>query len=78
MAEKKKKRWIKAATANSHGQFKAKAEKAGKTTREFAEEKAHAPGKLGKQARLAEALMGAAKHHSKHRDRYAAKTVKRA
>lgn len=75
MAEKKK--WIKGATANAHGQFAAKAERAGKTTREFAEEKADAPGKLGKQARLAQTLMGM--HHGKSRaDRmYSPKKVKR-
>lgn len=61
MADKPKRKWIKAATANAHGQFREKAEKAGETTREFAEEKADAPGKLGKEARLAESLMGM--HH---------------
>lgn len=55
----KKKHWIKSATKNSHGQFRAKAEAAGETTRKFAREKEDAPGKLGKEARLAEALMGA-------------------
>jgi hypothetical protein len=55
------KKWIKKATANAHGQFAAKAEKAGETTREFASEKADAPGKLGKEARLASTLMGM--HH---------------
>lgn len=75
MAEKKKK-WIKAATANAHGQFKKKAEESGKSTKEFAAEKADAPGKLGKEARLASTLMGMHKHKS--RDRYAAKSVKRA
>lgn len=49
------KKWMKGAFANSHGQFKAKAEKAGKSTAAFAKAKASAPGKLGKQARLAEA-----------------------
>ena len=59
MADKpKKKRWIQSATSNAHGQFKAKAEAAGKTTREYAAEKADAPGETGKQARLAETLMG--------------------
>lgn len=53
-----KKHWIKSATANSHGQFREKAEHAGKSTAEFAKEKEHAPGKLGKQARLAKSLMG--------------------
>jgi hypothetical protein len=59
MAEKpKKKKWIKAATSNAHGQFRKKAQAAGETTREFAKEKEHAPGKLGEEARLAETLMG--------------------
>jgi hypothetical protein len=40
------------------GAFRAKAQKAGKTTRQYAQEKAHAPGLLGKQARLAKTLMG--------------------
>ncbi len=54
----KKKKWIKKATENAHGQFKAKAEAAGKSTRAYAEEHAHDSGKLGKQARLAKSLMG--------------------
>lgn len=67
MAEKRKpKKWIAEATSNSHGQFKAKAEKAGKSTAEYAEEKVSAPGKLGKQARLAESLMGL--HHRPAKD----------
>lgn len=53
-----KKGFISKATSNSHGQFRAKAEKAGETTRQFAKEHEHSPGKLGKQARLAETLMG--------------------
>ena len=57
MAEPKKRKWIKAATAHK-GAFKAKAEKAGETTREFARKEDHAPGKIGKEARLAETLMG--------------------
>lgn len=61
MAEK----FIAKATENAHGQFRAKAEKAGKSTREFAEEKSDAPGLLGKQARLAKTLMGM--HHGKSR-----------
>lgn len=60
MADEKprKKKWISGATSNSHGQFKAKAEAAGKTTREFAKEHEHDSGKTGAQARLAETLMG--------------------
>ena len=42
-----------------HGQFRKKAEGAGKSTKEFAEEEKCASGKTGKQARLALALMGA-------------------
>ncbi len=56
MAEK---HWMAKATANSHGQFAAKAKKAGKSTRAFAEANVHAKGLLGKQARLALVLMGA-------------------
>lgn len=52
------KKWIKSATKNAHGQFAAKAKAAGESTREFAAEKASAPGVLGKQARLAKTLMG--------------------
>jgi hypothetical protein len=62
VAEKKrKKKWIQGATENAHGQFAAKAKAAGETTRQFAKEKEHAPGTLGKQARLASTLMGM--HH---------------
>jgi hypothetical protein len=64
MAEKKKK-WIKAATENAHGQFRKKAESAGKTTREFAKEHEGDSGKTGKQARLAETLMGLKKKSHK-------------
>lgn len=58
MAEKAKRKWIKKATAGAHGQFAARAAKAGETTREFAAEHAGDSGRLGKQARLAKALMG--------------------
>lgn len=47
------KKWMKKAFSNSHGQFKAKAEKAGMSTHEYAEKEKSAPGLLGKQARLA-------------------------
>ena len=67
MAEGRKK-WVKGATADAHGQFRAKAEDAGKTTREFAKEKEHASGKTGEQARLAEVLMGM-KHGDKKKSR---------
>lgn len=63
----KKKKWMKKAFANAHGQFKAKAKAAGETTGEFAHEHEHDSGKLGKQARLAEVGMEShkKKHHSK-------------
>ena len=51
--------FIAAATANSHGQFAAKATRAGMSTLAYAKQEEHAPGKLGKQARLAEVLMHA-------------------
>jgi len=55
----KKKAWIKKAVPDSRkGVFKAKAEAAGKSTREYAAEKAGAPGELGREARLAKTLMG--------------------
>lgn len=63
----KSRKWIAKATSNAHGQFAAKAKRAGKTTREFAAEKASSPGKLGKQARLAETLMGM--NHGKSKSR---------
>ena len=52
------KKWIKSATENAHGQFAAKAKKAGESTAEFASKHADDSGKLGKQARLAKTLMG--------------------
>lgn len=77
VAEKKKK-WIKSATANSHGQFRKKAEAAGESTKEFAREHKGDSDKTGKQARLALALMGASgaikkpkKHRSKLYDHHA-------
>ncbi len=51
-------KFIKKAVGNNKGVFKAKAEKAGESTAEYANEKASAPGKLGKEARLAKTLMG--------------------
>jgi len=70
------KHWMKKAFANSHGQFKAKAEKAGESTKEFASEKDEAPGLLGKQARLAEVGMKASHGKSdedRKKSRYGAK-----
>lgn len=54
-----KKKWMKKAFENSHGQFREKAEHAGKSTAEFAKEHEHDSGKTGKQARLAEVGMHA-------------------
>jgi len=68
VAEKKKK-WIqKAVKPSRRGVFKAKAEAAGKTTREFAKEHEGSSGALGKEARLAENLMGMS-HKKKHKSR---------
>lgn len=53
-----KKKWIKGATENAHGQFRAKAEAAGESTRQFAEEHKGDSGKTGAQARLALTLIG--------------------
>jgi hypothetical protein len=73
---KRSKKWIKGATSGAHGQFAAKAKKSGETTREFASENAGDAGKTGKQARLAENLMSM--NHKGARDRYSAKTVRKA
>ena len=54
----KPKKWIAGATKNAHGQFAAKAKKAGMSTAAYARKMESAPGKTGKQARLAETLMG--------------------
>ncbi len=48
--------WIQKAVSKGKGAFKAKAEKAGKSTMAYARAKASAPGKLGKEARLATTL----------------------
>lgn len=60
--EKKKSKWIKSAVSKP-GAFKAAAERAGKTTREFASEPAHDSGTLGKRARLAKTLIGMKHKH---------------
>lgn len=66
MADKpKKKKWIKKATEGAHGQFRAKAERAGESTKAFAEEHKGGGGKTGKQARLALSLMGASHKRKK-------------
>jgi hypothetical protein len=53
----KSKNFIKKAVGNNKGKFSAKAKAAGKTTAEYAKEKAGAGGKLGKEAVLARTLM---------------------
>lgn len=55
--------FIAKATKNAHGQFRAKAQRAGMSTHAYAEKERHAPGRTGKQARLALTLMGM--HHGK-------------
>lgn len=50
--------WIADATSQHKGAFKKKAQAAGETTREFSAEHAGSKGTLGKQARLAQTLMG--------------------
>lgn len=60
-----KKKWIKKATENAHGQFRKKAEAAGESTRTFAKAHEGDSGKTGAQARLAENLMGMSHKRSK-------------
>ena len=55
----KKKNWIKKGASKHPGLFAEKAKRAGKTTREYAEEEKHAGGKLGKEANFALNAMGA-------------------
>jgi len=63
--EEKKKKWVKGAVENAHGQFREKAEAAGESTGAYASEHEHDSGKLGKQARLAKTLMSMHHHHNK-------------
>lgn len=60
---KKKKKWIQKADLKE-GAFTAKAKAAGKSVQAYAREKKDAPGKLGKQARLAETFSKMAKKDS--------------
>ena len=70
MAENPKK-WIQGAVPESHkGVFKKKAQAAGKTTKEFAEEHKHDSGKLGSEARFAENVMGLNKGKKKRSPLY--------
>ncbi len=48
--------WIQAAVSKNPGAFTRKANKAGKSVASFAQQEKHAPGKLGKEARLATTL----------------------
>lgn len=52
--------WIAKATSKHKGAFKAKAKKAGMSTAAYAAKESGAPGTTGKQARLAQTLMGLA------------------
>jgi hypothetical protein len=52
-----KKKWIKGAIKRP-GAFRAKAKAAGMSTRAYAQKMKDAPGRIGKQARLALTLMG--------------------
>ena len=51
--------------AGTKGVFTAKAEHAGMSTQAYAHKEEHAPGKLGKQARMAERFAEAAKKRKK-------------
>lgn len=73
MAEKRKHKWIKSAIERP-GALRKKAEAAGESTREFAENHKHDSGKTRAQSRLAETLMGM---HKGSRGRYDRKMVKR-
>jgi hypothetical protein len=65
MPEKKRKWMSGAVPEDRKGVFTAKAKAAGESVHEFAEAKKHAPGKLGKEARLAETFEHEAGHHRK-------------
>jgi len=73
--DKKKHKWIKNAINPEHkGEFREKAEHAGKSTAAYAREHEHDSGKTGKQARLAETLM--AMHHAHHKNSASNKTIR--
>ena len=66
MSEGKKKKWVqKAVPAARRGVFKEKAERAGMSTGAYAAKEKDAPGALGKEARLAQTLMGMHKKKSR-------------
>jgi hypothetical protein len=60
------KNWIKKGASEHPGLFAEKAERAGESTKEYAREKKHAGGKLGKEANFALNAMKAGKKR-KHR-----------
>lgn len=62
---------LNSAVSHSHGQFRAKAQRAGMSTHAYAEKEKNAGGKTGQQARLALTLMGM-HHGSKHSAKEAA------
>lgn len=66
---KRKKHWMAKAFSKNKGKFSAKAARAGKSTAEYAREEAHAPGALGKEARLAETGTKISRRSSRHRHR---------
>lgn len=73
----KKSPWIKSAINPAHkGEFRAKAEHAGESTHAYAEEKKSAPGKLGRQARLAMVLSGMKHGSDEGPKRVTAKTAR--
>lgn len=53
--------FIAQATSKNKGLFKKKAQAAGESTQAYASQESDAPGKLGKEARLASTLMGLGK-----------------
>lgn len=66
---KKANRWMQRAVPKSRrGVFTRKAERAGMSTQAYARKKEHAPGELGREARLALIFKREAgkRHHKKH------------
>lgn len=69
MARRRGRKWMKKAFGKHPGKFTAKAHRAGKSVQEYAREKEHAPGALGKEARLAKLgkKMARRRHRGSHR-----------
>jgi hypothetical protein len=67
-----RKNWIKKGASEHPGLFAKKAQRAGESTREYAQEKKHAGGTLGKEANFALNAMNAGKkkHKSKLYDKH--------